>query len=269
MLSSVAGGFPGGCQTNKILIRGAKIMKTYLRVTLIFCMAFAITNILPRSVGAQEQKSYSSGGSGISVNNINGQTMVTWNGERVFSGTTKGFVSARCNSVNGTQYAAAFDGDAVIWENVPGAAEKLRSDQGLPASSDFQKSMENLQKKIEEQKKFIEKRIEEQKKFLEQQQQYFQTQKDRFDFGNGFSSGNSFSFGNGSGSSFSSSNGVSVKTVNGETVVIYQGKEISIGKTKGKVSTKAKSVNGVSYAVVYDGDQIVWENIPDAAEQFK
>jgi hypothetical protein len=244
-------------------------MRTNLKLAFVFCMAFAIINVLPQSVGAQEQKSYSSGGSGISVNNINGQTTVTWNGEQVFSGPTKGFVSTRCNSVNGTQYAAAFDGNAVIWENVPGAAEKLRSDQELPASSDSQKLMENLQKSLEEQKKFIEKRIEEQKKFIEQQQQYFQAQKDRFDFGNGFSSGNSFSFGNGSGSSFSSSNGVSVKTVNGETVVVYQGKEIPIGKTKGRVSTKAKSVNGVSYAVVYDGDQMVWENVPGAAEQFK
>jgi hypothetical protein len=32
---------------------------------------------------------------------------------------------------------------------------------------------------------------------------------------------------------------------------------------------KAKSVNGVNYAIVYDGDQVVWENVPGAAEQFK
>jgi hypothetical protein len=61
------------------------------------------------------------------VRNVNGQTTVTYKGEEVFSGQTTGAVSGRSSSVNGTEYAAAFDGDKVLWENVSGAAEQLKA----------------------------------------------------------------------------------------------------------------------------------------------
>jgi hypothetical protein len=216
-------------------------MSTKIRVTLFLCLTLAVVGALAQSAGAQEQVFSSSG---ISVNSVNGQTVVTWNGKQVFSGATNGQVFARSSNVNGTQYAAAFDGDTLIWESSTGAAQQVGSGQGSPAGFDSQKFMGELQKRMEEQKKFI-----------GQQQQNFQGQ------------GNSFSFGN--GSSFSSSGGISVRSVNGETVVIYQGKEIPIGQTKGRVFAKSKSVNGVDYVAVFDGDQVVWENVPGAAEQFK
>jgi hypothetical protein len=215
-------------------------MKIRLKLTFTLCMALAAAAALAQSTRTQMQVS---SGSGISVNSVNGQTVVTWNGEQVFTGPTKGLVSARTSSVNGAQYAAAFDGDAVIWENVPGAAQQASPGTGGQMGVDRQKLMESLKKMIEERKKFA-----------EQQQQMF----------NGQMNGGGFSFG-----SAISGNGVSVKSRNGETVVMYQGKEISIGPTKGKVFAKSKSVNSASYAVVYDGDQVVWENVPGAAEQFK
>ena len=70
--------------------------------------------------------SSSGGGSGIGTSTENGQTKVTWKGQEVWSGTTTGAVSARSASENGTEYAAAFDGDKVLWENTSGAAEHLK-----------------------------------------------------------------------------------------------------------------------------------------------
>jgi hypothetical protein len=209
-------------------------MTLNLKLTFALCMALVAANALAQN-GSTQMQAFSS--SGVSVNSVNGQTVVTWNGKQVFSGPAKGYVSARSINMNGTPYAAAFDGDTVIWENVPGAAEQLRSGQGRPAGFDPRKLMESFQKRTTEQEKPI-----------EQQQNL---------------NGQTNSQGVFSGSS------ISVKTVNGETVAVYQGKEIPIGQTKGLVFAKAKSVNGVSYAVVFDGDQVVWENVPGAAEQFK
>jgi hypothetical protein len=210
-------------------------MTRSLKLAFALFMALSASVALAQNAGAQGG---ASSGSGIAVNSVNGQTVVTWNGEKVFTGPTKGQVSARTSNVNGIQYAAAFDGDIVIWENVPGAAQQLGPSQGGTAGLDRQKLMENLRKLIEERKKFA-----------EQYQQNFNGQTN----GIGVFSGS----------------GISIKSVNGETMVVYQGKEIPIGPTKGKVFAKSKSLNGTNYAVAYDDDQMVWENVPGAAEQFK
>jgi len=142
-------------------------------------MALSTIAAFAQNTGAQAQ---TLSGSGISVMSINGQATVTWNGEKVFSGPAKGLVTVRSSNVNGTQYAAAFDEDTVIWENVPGAARQLGSSQGSPAGFDLQKFMDNLPKMIEELKKIdgqyqqnfnmedLPKRMEELKKIIGQQQ---------------------------------------------------------------------------------------------------
>jgi len=215
-------------------------MTLNLKLVFALCMALVAVSALAQN-GSTQMQAFSS--SGVSVNSVNGQTVVTWNGEQVFSGPTKGLVTARSGNFNGAPYAAAFDGDSVIWENVPGAAQHVGSGQGAPAGFDMQKFMEQSRK-----------RMEEQKKLAEQGQQNSNGQNNNFPSGR---------FAVSSGSS------VSVKNVNGKTVVMYQGKEIPIGPTKGRVFAKTKSINGVSYAVVYDDDQVVWENVPGAADQFK
>ena len=68
-----------------------------------------------------------SSGTGISVKTVNGQTTVTYKGEEVFKGQTSGKVSARSSSVNGNEYAAAFDGDKVLWESASGASEHVKA----------------------------------------------------------------------------------------------------------------------------------------------
>lgn len=60
--------------------------------------------------------------SSLSVSTVNGQTTVNYNGKEVFSGPTKGKVTSRSVSRNGKNYAAAWENDRVLWENVPGAA---------------------------------------------------------------------------------------------------------------------------------------------------
>jgi len=66
----------------------------------------------------------------ISVTSKNGEAKVIYNGQQVFAGPTTGQVSTRCVSNNGKEYAAAFDGDKVIWENTPGAADQLQKKAG-------------------------------------------------------------------------------------------------------------------------------------------
>ncbi|MFZ4704272.1 MAG: hypothetical protein ACOYMG_29865 [Candidatus Methylumidiphilus sp.] len=61
----------------------------------------------------------------LQVENVGGQTVITWNGNQVFSGPTSGHVSTRNHSQKGEVFAAAFDEGKVIWENVPGAALHL------------------------------------------------------------------------------------------------------------------------------------------------
>jgi hypothetical protein len=66
------------------------------------------------------------GGSSLLVTTTNGVTVVRYKGQTVFQGPTQGGVTARSKSVNGEEWAAAFDGDQVLWENIAGAANKLK-----------------------------------------------------------------------------------------------------------------------------------------------
>ena len=76
-----------------------------------------------------------SSSSGISVSTVNGQTTVTYKGQEVFRGATSGKVSALSSNENGTEYAAAFDGDKVLWENTEGAAGHLKPAGGAPGAN--------------------------------------------------------------------------------------------------------------------------------------
>ena len=63
---------------------------------------------------------------GITSSSANGITTITYNGAAVWKGKTSGKVNARSKAVDGTTYAAAFDGEKVLWENVPGAGAKVK-----------------------------------------------------------------------------------------------------------------------------------------------
>jgi hypothetical protein len=61
----------------------------------------------------------------ISTSTTNGKTVVRWNGKEVWTGETSGPVSAMAKTVNGKEYAAAFEDKDVLWENVSGAAKEV------------------------------------------------------------------------------------------------------------------------------------------------
>jgi hypothetical protein len=63
--------------------------------------------------------------------------------------------------------------------------------------------------------------------------------------------------------------GISVSTANGKTTIVYQGKEVWTGKTTGKATGRSKSVDGTQYAAAFDGDKVLWENVPGAAKKVK
>jgi hypothetical protein len=67
------------------------------------------------------------GQSSISVVSSQGQTTVTWNGKQVYAGPTKGDVLARRFTVAGQEFAIAYDGGAVVWQNHTDAVTKLKS----------------------------------------------------------------------------------------------------------------------------------------------
>ena len=62
----------------------------------------------------------------LSAKTENGQTTITHNGRPVFAGPTTGPISTFSMNENGQEYAAALDGDKVLWENTPGAAEHFK-----------------------------------------------------------------------------------------------------------------------------------------------
>ncbi|HEY1169997.1 MAG TPA: hypothetical protein VGH19_01390 [Verrucomicrobiae bacterium] len=63
---------------------------------------------------------------GINVTYDGGKSTVIYGGQKVFEGPTKTKATALVKNVNGVQYAAAFDGTRVIWENTKGASTKVR-----------------------------------------------------------------------------------------------------------------------------------------------
>jgi hypothetical protein len=62
---------------------------------------------------------------------------------------------------------------------------------------------------------------------------------------------------------------ISTKIVNGSTVIVYRGKEFPVGQTRGFATTKASTIQGKDYAAAFDGDKVIWENVPGAARQLK
>jgi hypothetical protein len=62
----------------------------------------------------------------LSTKSVNGSTVIVYRGREFPVGRTQGMVSTRAASIQGTDYAAAFDDKRVIWESVPGAAERLK-----------------------------------------------------------------------------------------------------------------------------------------------
>lgn len=57
-----------------------------------------------------------SGGAGLSVSTVNGQSVVALNGREIYRGPTTGAVSSRSSNVNGIERTAIYDGDKLLWD---------------------------------------------------------------------------------------------------------------------------------------------------------
>ncbi|QTN33469.1 hypothetical protein HZ994_14460 [Akkermansiaceae bacterium] len=73
----------------------------------------------------------------LSTSVINGKGTITYNGKKVWLGPVKkdlkAFSKAMSSSENGdqksTEYAAVWDGDKLVWENMPGAGAALEPER--------------------------------------------------------------------------------------------------------------------------------------------
>ena len=63
--------------------------------------------------------------------------------------------------------------------------------------------------------------------------------------------------------------GITVSTQNGVSTITYQGKVVWTGKTTGQVLGRSKMVGDVSYAAAFDGNKVIWENVPGAGAKVK
>ena len=98
-----------------------------------FAAAGALAGTNARREGAAPA-GISGSGSGLVAGNattiasrtVNGQTTLVYRGREFALGVTEGPVVARSVSVEGKEYAAAFAGSNVVWENVTGAADHLK-----------------------------------------------------------------------------------------------------------------------------------------------
>jgi hypothetical protein len=85
------------------------------------------TSIVIRSSSARMEEPHDVlSHSGISVKTANGKTTITYKGKQVFSGPTSGNLTTQSANENGEEYAAAYDGDKMIWESDSGAADRLK-----------------------------------------------------------------------------------------------------------------------------------------------
>ena len=67
-----------------------------------------------------------SGQARLSTATTDGKTRVFFNDQEVFSGPDLGLITTKSRIVGEKAFAAAWDGDRLLWENVPGAAAQLK-----------------------------------------------------------------------------------------------------------------------------------------------
>ena len=97
-----------------------KAVAQYLTIILALILAF----------GAESQ---AVGGS-LSTSTENGHTTVIFDNKAVWSGHTVGSVNSLSRNINGTDYAAAFDAEKLLWESCPGAGTKLKNESACRIS---------------------------------------------------------------------------------------------------------------------------------------
>jgi hypothetical protein len=62
----------------------------------------------------------------VNMRSINGEAVVEMNGREVWRGASGPHLQVKSSSIDGNDYAALLDGDKVLWESEPGAAERVK-----------------------------------------------------------------------------------------------------------------------------------------------
>lgn len=103
-------------------------MKASLRIQFALVLAASLVLVSPsfaQNLGSLPGKAKTAA-AGISVSFDGSKSTVIYGGRKVYEGPTKQKAAAFVKNVNGVQYAAAFDGNRVVWENVKGASSKVK-----------------------------------------------------------------------------------------------------------------------------------------------
>ena len=237
-------------------------------------------------------------GGGIGISTQNGQATVTFSGRQVWAGPVHGSATGRSSSANGVVYAAAYDGDRLLWENTPGAARHLDTGANPGTGIDTERFLREHQQNVERMQ-------EEQRQFLQQHQQNLPLQPNRPNSltnrggtqvyrnsggssgggsvggssgGRSWSSGDGGARGGGSGSGNASVSGSNAtlstgdatpKRADGDTSLLWKGQTRNLGKTTGQLSLKSASENGTEYVAAFESDRVIGENVTGAAQHVR
>lgn len=113
---------PGSAQTVTVSVSGTDGKPAYAAAA-----GVSVSSTATGSAGTTVKTTFTlSVSAGVTVTTVNGVSTVTWKDKAVWTGKTANSVRAQAQTVDGVEYAAAWDGTRVIWENVPGAAEKVK-----------------------------------------------------------------------------------------------------------------------------------------------
>ncbi|MFM1769118.1 MAG: hypothetical protein RJA22_1647 [Verrucomicrobiota bacterium] len=203
----------------------------------------------------------------LQVLSANGKAKVLYQGSQVWSGPVQGTASARSRSVNGKDYAAAFDGDKVLWENVPGAAKQV-GNPGEPSGFSMQRTLRRNRNAVDDNQRQLEEML---KELDEQAPEADPAKPGAKARSGGTAGGQAITRGGASGQS-SSTLSMSVGTdgtvtrTNGVTTLRWKGKTIPLGRTAGPLSFKSSNVNGSESVTLLEGDRVLWQSTSKPAK---
>ena len=193
----------------------------------------------------------SSSSASISGSVNNGKGVVTYNEKEVWNGKIEQGLRTAARCIGGTgestgDFAAAWDGEELVWENVPGAGEKLQDMAGaMSRGADLEGRMKAI---MAEMAKRPQSPREMQNRIKEL-----------------------MSGADASGNHAQASASISGSTTNGAGVVTYGGEEVWEGKITERLRVKAEASRDKDnydgeYAAAWDGENMLWENVPGAAK---
>lgn len=196
----------------------------------------------------------------------NGKAKVLYQGRQVWAGPVQGTASARSRSVNGKDYAAAFDGDKVLWENVPGAARQVGS-PAEPSGFSMQRTLRRNRNAVDENQRQLEETLKELDKETPEADPAKPASPRR---GAGPTGGSSLSRGRTTSSAptfnMTLDGDTTVTRTNGLTTLKWKGKVIPLGRTTGPLSFKTSAVNGTEIATLLEGNRVLWQSTAKPAQ---